>query len=127
MMRTLIVLVIVLWSGSALSAEPGAFTGFWKTQCKDAFGLQIKPFGEAGKYSVSFCGPGGCFEPGTYRSLTAIENDSEYEVISRDHIKVVGRGGSRTDYYKCSKDTDPTLKYKTPSRKPKENYPGRKT
>jgi len=127
MRRIVVILVIFLGSGLALGAEPGAFTGFWKTQCKDAFGLQIKPFGEAGKYSVSFCGPGGCFEPGTYRPLTTIENDPAYEVISSKHIKVVGRGGSRTDYFKCSTDTNPLLRYDSPSKTPKEDIPSQKT
>lgn len=126
-MRALVILVTILWSGSALGVQSGAFTGFWKTNCEDAFGLQIMSFGEEGNYSVSFCGSGGCFKPGTYRPPTTIENDPAYEVISHDHIKVVGKGGSRTDYYKCTEDTDPTLRYKTPSRTPEENYPGRKT
>ena len=127
MMRALVILVTILWSGSALGAEPGAFKGFWKTNCEDAFGLQIMPFEEEGNYSVSFCGPGGCFEPGTYRPLTAIENDPAYEIISHGHIKVVGKGGSRTDYYKCTEDTGPTLRYKTPPPTPGKNDTDRKT
>ena len=125
--RTLIVtLSITLFSGSALGAKPGIFTGFWKTRCENAFGLQIIPFGEEGKYSVSFCGPGGCFEPGTYRPLTKIENDSAYEVISPDHIKVLGRRG-KTDYYKCTKDMNPTLRYKSSPNSLKKNHPAQKT
>jgi hypothetical protein len=67
MRRALMILMVIFWGSSAWGAEPGAFTGFWKTQCKDAFGLQIKPFENEENYSVSFCGRGGCFEPGTYR------------------------------------------------------------
>ena len=126
MMRAVIILMITLWSGSVLGAAPGAFTGFWKEDCKDAFGLQIMPFGGKGRYSVSFCGPGGCFEPGTYRPLTTIEHDSEYKVISSDHIKVVGKGGV-SDYHKCSEDTNPTLKYKSTLDKLIEKFFGEKT
>jgi len=32
------------------------FTGFWKTDCEDGFGLQIKHYGTDGKYSIVFCG-----------------------------------------------------------------------
>ena len=127
MKRAIIILAMVLWSGSTWGAEPGAFAGFWKTDCKDAFGLQIMPFGDEGKYSVSFCGPGGCFEPGTYRPLTTIENDPKYEVISQDHIKVVGKRDSRNDYYKCTEDTNPTLRYKSRPHKLKKNNDGRAT
>jgi hypothetical protein len=34
------------------------FTGFWKENCEEAFGLQIMPYSKDGKYSVIFCGPG---------------------------------------------------------------------
>jgi hypothetical protein len=33
------------------------FTGFWKEDCDQAFGLQIMPHGTDGKYSIVFCGP----------------------------------------------------------------------
>ena len=36
------------------------FTGFWKEKCEDPFGLQIMHYGTDGKYSIIFCGPGGC-------------------------------------------------------------------
>jgi hypothetical protein len=53
------------------AATEGAFTGFWKGECTDAFGLQIKPYDEK-LYSVSFCGPGGCFSPGEWTPNTTI-------------------------------------------------------
>ena len=33
------------------------FTGFWKEDCEQAFGLQIMPHGTDGKYSIAFAGP----------------------------------------------------------------------
>src|ERR1700688_3581937 len=64
----------------ATSAQPTDFTGFWKGRCSDAFGVQIKK--QTGNlFSVSFCGPGGCFEPGAWAPNTPIEGDSKYRVI----------------------------------------------
>lgn len=86
------------------------FTGFWKGDCSEAFGLQIMPANET-EYSVSFCGPGGCFEPGTYRPNTTINDDELYKVVDSSHIKVWGRDGW-SDYYKCESNTHPKLRYK---------------
>jgi hypothetical protein len=82
------------------------FTGFWKEKCDQNFGLQIKPVGATGMYTVSFCGPGGCFEPGTYRPNTYINKDKSYEVISSDEIKVFG-GDGWSLYKKCSSNPNP--------------------
>jgi hypothetical protein len=88
------------------------FTGFWKENCDDAFGLQIMPHGTEGKYSVVFCGPGGCGNPDS-EGDTFISKDRNYEVISENEIKT--RGADRWDTYrKCTKDTHPILKYKEP-------------
>lgn len=92
------------------AAAQDAYTGFWKGNCDQAFGLQIMP-AAGGEYSVSFCGPGGCFEPGTYRPNTKLADDPLYQVVSASHIKVLGRDGW-SDYYKCTAETHPTLRYK---------------
>ncbi len=47
-----------------IKSAPPDLTGFWKGRCSDAFGVQIKKQA-VNIFSVSFCGPGGCFEPGT--------------------------------------------------------------
>ena len=86
------------------------FTGFWKENCEDAFGLQIMHYGTDGKYSVVFCGPGGCGEQDESRS-TFITKDKTYQVISEDEIRTPHGDGWDT-YYKCTKDTHPILKYK---------------
>lgn len=74
--------------------------GFWKDHCDEDFGLKIAKAGE-GRYSVSFCGPGGCFEPGTYRPHTAILGDPDYRVIDADTLEVLGDDGFTT-YYRCA-------------------------
>jgi hypothetical protein len=87
------------------------FTGFWKEDCDEAFGLQIMPFGTDGKYSIVFCGPGGCGEPEHGGRITFITKDRDYEVISKDEIKERSGDGWQV-YHKCTKDTHPVLKYK---------------
>jgi hypothetical protein len=87
------------------------FTGFWKTKCEDPFGLQIKHIGNGGKYSVVFCGPGGCGEPSTSRP-TFITGDKWYEVVSEGELVQIGRSGGRETYYRCTKDTNPVLRYR---------------
>jgi hypothetical protein len=92
------------------SATQAKYAGFWKTQCSLAFGLQIAPVSES-LYSVSFCGPGGCFMPGTYRPNTPIEGDPLYEVVSSSEIKVRASDASSITYHKCTSNTHPALRY----------------
>lgn len=75
-------------------------TGFWKGECHEAFGLAIEPSAAPGKYSVSFCGPGGCFKPGTYRPDTTIKGDDAYRIVDPDTLEVAGRGGY-SRYVRC--------------------------
>lgn len=89
-------------------ADPSKdFTGFWKTNCDDAFGLQIKHIGSEGKYSVVFCGPGGCGAP-SESPPTFITKDPHYQVVGEDELRLAG-GDS---YYRCTKETNPVLEYK---------------
>lgn len=87
------------------------FTGFWKEKCEDAFGLQIMPYGSDGKYSIIFCGPGGCGKQGEDGRNTFITKDRNYEVISENEIKIRRSDGWDT-YFRCTKETNPVLKYK---------------
>ena len=77
-----------------LTAIPSAdfpYAGFWKeNDCTAGFGLAISPAGSPGLYSVSFCGPGGCFAPGTYRPNTTLINDEKYWVIDVNTMEVRG-------------------------------------
>lgn len=109
-MRAAFLLLTALFLAPSISSAEESFTGFWKRKCEDAFGLQIMPVKD-GLYSVSFCGPGGCFEPGTYRPNTKLKDDPMYQVVDTSHIKVQGRDGW-SEYIKCTADTNPKLQYK---------------
>lgn len=86
------------------------FTGFWKKKCDEPFGLQIKHYGDEGKYSIVFCGPGGCGDPSESRP-TFITGDKRYEVVREGELIEIARSGDRETYYRCTKDTNPVLKY----------------
>jgi len=75
--------------------------GFWKNSCSDGFGLAIDAQKD-GFYSVSFCGPGGCFKPGTYRPNTRLVDDPDYKVLDQNTIEVRGLDGF-SRYVRCSK------------------------
>jgi hypothetical protein len=109
MRSSLVLLMTVLLAPSVSSADEN-FTGFWKSNCENPFGLQIMPTKD-GQYSVSFCGPGGCFKPGAYRANTKIKDDPAYQVVDATHIKVQGSDGW-SDYAKCTDETTPKLQYK---------------
>jgi hypothetical protein len=67
--------------------------GFYKDKASENFGWAIGP-NEDGTYYISFCGPGGCFKPGTYLPNTTIVNDPNYEVIDNDTIKFKRTGST---------------------------------
>ena len=73
--------------------------GFWKTDCHDDVGVKIESAGRD-LYSLSFCGPGGCFAPGTWRPNSPIFGDRAYGVISADAIQLPFGDGFRT-YHRC--------------------------
>lgn len=76
------------------------YTGFWKGNCSDGFGVQIQHVNDE-QYSISFCGPGGCFEPGEWTPNTKIDGDRNYAVISSEKIQIKNHV-----YIKCT--VDPT-------------------
>lgn len=80
---------------TAIPSETHPLAGFWKYDANDNFGLAIAP-AEGNLYSVSFCGPGGCFKPGTYRPNTPIAGDGNYQVVTNDTIRVRGADGWST-------------------------------
>ena len=85
------------------------FTGFWKENCDNAFGLQIRHVGDDGMYSVVFCGPGGCGSPDDARK-TFITGDRHFEVVSEDEVFELNNSGQRTKSIRCTKDPQPILK-----------------
>ena len=95
-----------------LAVRPGApdpsknFTGMWKRDCAQDVGLQIKPYGDQGMYSVSYCNRGVCWEPGTFRPNTFISGDVHYKVVSDVEMQMEEQGGFVT-YQKCSSSPEP--------------------
>jgi hypothetical protein len=80
---------------TATPSESHPMAGFWKQECQQNFGLAIAP-ADAQTYSVSFCGPGGCFKPGTYRSNTSLVTDDKYDVVDTTTLRVYGHDGWST-------------------------------
>ena len=66
--------------------------GFWKINQDHDHGVAIGPAND-GEYFISFCGPGGCFEKGTWRSNSSIVHDPEYRVIDNDTIEIKSKDG----------------------------------
>jgi hypothetical protein len=87
------------------------FTGFWKGNCTDAFGVQIKKQ-TSELFSISFCGPGGCFAPGEWTPNTPIVGDPKYRVLNPTTIEI-GNGQNWARYTRCTTETNPALDYST--------------
>lgn len=102
---------------------PPDLTGFWKWRCSDAWGVQIKK--QTGSlFSVSFCGPGGCFEPGTWMPNTPIVGDPQYRYINAATLEIQHGDGWQT-LTKCTANTNPLLDYSTmPSQSPSTEEQG---
>lgn len=95
----------------SVKSTPPDFTGFWKWHCSDAWGVQIKR--QTGNlFSVSFCGPGGCAEPGTWMKNTPIVGDPQYNYINTTTLAIQHGKGWET-LTKCTTDTNPVLAYPT--------------
>ena len=76
------------------------FTGFWKEDCDQAFGLQIMHHGPDGKYSIVFCGPGGCGNPdeGEITFITKTQNSKLLvKAKSKSVVPTV-----RDTYHRCT-------------------------
>ena len=85
----------------AVKSDSHPYAGFWKGEdCDDDFGWAIGPAGD-NTYYVSFCGPGGCFEKGTYRPNTPIVGDPNYKVIDENTLQFKSRDGWST-HTRCS-------------------------
>jgi hypothetical protein len=88
-------------SGALTPTSSHPLSGFWKGECNENFGLAVAAAGP-GLYSVSFCGPDGCFKPGHYRPNTPIVGDPEYKLDeSAAAFTVRGNDGSEQNYKRC--------------------------
>jgi len=86
---------------SAPESDPTyPYVGIWKANPEDSFGVIIEK-AENAMYSVSFFGPGGRFEPGTWRPNTKILGDPGYRVVDENTIDI----GS-TRYHRVSTKAD---------------------
>jgi hypothetical protein len=114
-MRWLSLTFLLIWTCTLARAED--FTGIWKGKCSDYYGLQIQRV-SSGEYSVTFCGGGGCFEPGSWTPNSRLEEDSKYKIFSMRKIAV--RANNDKDhyftYFKCS--DDPTWHSSSASARP---------
>jgi hypothetical protein len=73
------------------------FTGFWKQRCDQNFGLRIQKPAPGMPYFVSFCGPGGCDEPGRASHITG---DRRFRVVGPDEFQERS-GDDWTTYRRC--------------------------
>jgi hypothetical protein len=90
--------------GMPCESRGADYTGIWKHECSDYYGIQIKPT-EKELYSVSFCGLRGCFAPGEWVPNTRIEGDSEYKIISPSELGIKRKNTEDFSIYKkCTDD-----------------------
>jgi hypothetical protein len=88
---------------------PVDFTGFWKEDCEQIYGLQFKPLEKQGTYSVSLCGPAGCLDGGTHRPNTTVQGDPAFDVLNPEEIVLKQWRGHFTTYVKCSSEVMPEM------------------
>lgn len=72
------------------------FSGTWKEQCSDGFGLRIDEVGR-NRYTLTFCGPGGCGDPPAPRDFAS---DSAIRLLGVNRIALVGPAGIQ-EYQRC--------------------------
>jgi hypothetical protein len=77
------------------------FTGLWREQCEDAFGLRIVRGEDAHDYLIVFCSPGGCEEPERARR-SFIAGDVNYEIVGDNEIIQTGEQGGHQRYLRCA-------------------------
>lgn len=83
------------------------FTGIWKGNCADFFGVQIRAQEArerptSGLYRVTFCGLSGCVAPGEWMPDSRIEGDPLYQVVSASTIRIKRNDAGYFTYHKCT-------------------------
>jgi hypothetical protein len=96
---------------SGVPAQGTDYSGFWKSNCDDDQGVQIRRL-RPGTYSISFCKIGGCTAPGSYRPNSPIDGDPGYQVLGPTRIRLMHVEGGYTAYMKCSSDPNLALQRK---------------
>ena len=64
--------------------------GFWRNQCTDDFGSAIEAASE-GKYTIAFCGPGGCDKVEKLQQID-IFNNTSYRILDQNTIEEIPSG-----------------------------------
>lgn len=98
--RPLQVLAMLL-AVAGCRAEPQDFSGVWKADCEDYWGVLITPAPEA-QYALTFCGLSGCLDPGSWTTNTRIAGDPMYQVDSPRRLRIRRHDGGYFAYVKCS-------------------------
>lgn len=98
----LLLIALAAMAGVAgCSDRKKTFTGIWKSNCDDYWGVLITP-AEGELYAVTFCGLSGCLEPGAWMPDTRIEGDPLYQVDSATRIRIKRNDRGYFTYNKCS-------------------------
>jgi hypothetical protein len=98
----------LLFLATGAMAQGADYTGFWKRNCEDDQGVQIRRL-RPGAYSIAFCKIGGCTAPGSYRPNSPIDGDPAYEVLGPTRLRLMHVEGGYTAYVKCTSDLNPAL------------------
>jgi len=107
---------IIAFDAAAESTVTIDYSGFWKENCEDPYGIQIMQHRD-GLYTTRFCGPGGgCNKPPDTNALTPIEGNPKYEVISSTELHEKIGDTVYSVIYKCTTDTNPVLEYSEESK-----------
>ena len=80
-------------SGTLILTPAHPYTGFWKADCRADIGLAIAT-AEPSVYSVSLCGPGACYKPGTDSPNTKLVGDDSHKIESSTRMLVKRADGS---------------------------------
>ena len=72
------------------SSSEHPLVGFWKNQCTDDFGSAIEAASD-GKYTIAFCGPGGCDRVESLHHI-AIPNNPSFRIVDSDTIEQLPSG-----------------------------------
>lgn len=93
-------------------ADDFSLTGFWKENCNEPYGLQIKPY-KAHLYTIEFCGPGDpyCRQEPDPTTATPIIGDKDYTLLAPDRLQVNYTEQYQPVYIRCSQDPHPFLTY----------------
>lgn len=101
-----VVLSFLIAIAPARAEEPAApdFSGAWKRDCNNAYGLQIRRIAERA-FAVAFCFPAGCNDH-PWIAATPIAGDPKFRVVSETEIGVrrVDLPGTWLTYRRCWPD-----------------------